>query len=195
LLADRKKFDPYYVAKKAISENLSVFELSQEVFTRYPVAEELFGNWENYATKVSFAYIYNGKQPVYGAYVEELPDEQIPFSREPYYDLNELVQEVILEMFHGSFSGISSYSWTDKAYKQYFGCFSPADCSIKINCVLNSVDVPKEVVKFVIYHEMLHRDIKGHNKEFKELEHKYKDYEKHEHFLHGIMNKFEIVEW
>ena len=42
---------------------------------------------------------------------------------------------------------------------------------------------------------MLHRDIKGHNKEFKELEHKYKDYEKHEHFLHGIMNKFEIVEW
>ncbi len=195
LLTDRKKFDPYYIAKKAKAEKLDLFELAKEAFTNYPTAEELFRNWENYATKVSFAYIYDGKEPVYGAHIEELPDEQIPFSREPYHNLDELVQQVKNEMFNGNFEGISSYSWTDKAYKQYFGWFDPSDYSIKINCVLNSENVPEEVVKFVIYHEMLHRDIRGHGKDFKELEHKYKNYEQQEYFLHGVMNKFDISEW
>ena len=195
LLADRKKFDPYYIAKKAKAEKLEVFELARKAFDLYPAAEELFKSWENYATKVSMAYIYEGKEPVYGAHIEELPDEQIPFSREPYHDLDNLVKQVKDEMFNGKYDGISSYSWTDKAYKQYFGWFDPADLSIKINCVLNSENVPEEVVKFVIYHEMLHRDIRGHGKDFKALEHRYKDYEKHEHFLHGVMNKFEISEW
>lgn len=195
LLADRKKFDPYYVAKKAKAENLNVFDLAKEVFDLYPVTEELFSSWENYATKVSFAYIYDGKEPAYGAHIEELPDEQISFNREPHHNLDELVQQVKDEMFNGKYDGISSYSWTDKAYKQYFGWFNYSDNSIKINCVLNSENVPAEVVKFVIYHEMLHRDIKGHGKDFKELEHRFKNYEQQEYFLHGVMNKFEISEW
>lgn len=66
---------------------------------------------------------------------------------------------------------------------------------IEINSVLNSRDVPREVVKYVLYHEMLHRDYPYHDKEFKEMEHRYPQYEEWDHFLDDNMEKFEIREW
>ena len=66
---------------------------------------------------------------------------------------------------------------------------------IKINQILNSKSVPEEVVTYVIYHELLHRDNMSHNKEFREEEHKYPDYEECEYFLDGHMYEFDIYEW
>ena len=63
-----------------------------------------------------------------------------------------------------------------------------------INSILNSKDVPREVVKFVIYHEMLHRDNPFHNADFRRMEHKYPNYEECEHFLYGKMLEFDINE-
>lgn len=195
MFADRKKIDPYYVAKQALEENKDFKVLAEQAYQNYPLAEEIYGSWENYASMVFHFYIYRGKAPAYGTRVSELPDEQIPFDRESYYNLDELVQEVKDEMFHGTYDGISSIRWTDKAYKQYYGCYFYRDNSIVINCVLNSKDVPKEVVKFVIYHELLHRDYMHHDKLFREQEHKYNDYEECEYFLYGHMPKLEISEW
>ena len=113
----------------------------------------------------------------------------------PFYDLSELVDEVKNEMFGGHYDGIGTVSWTDKPYKGYYGVFYSESKCIYINSVLNSKDVPKEVVKFVIYHEMLHRDICGHGKDFKELEHKYPHFEECEAFLDGNMYSFDIKEW
>ncbi|MCR5636138.1 MAG: DEAD/DEAH box helicase [Clostridiales bacterium] len=192
---DRKKVDPYLIAKKAIDEKSDFLMLAEEAYKTYRLAEEIYGSWETYASKVFQAYIYNGKQPVYGCRVTELPDEEISFDRTRYYDLSKLVQEVKGEMFHGAYDGISSIRWTDKAYKGYYGCYYYRDNSIVINCVLNSKDVPREVVKFVIYHELLHRDYKYHDKVFREQEHKFKNYEECEYFLYGHMSKFEIEEW
>ena len=69
--------------------------LAKDVYNDYPLAEEMYGTWENYASKVFNFYIHKNKQPVYGTRVTELPDEQIPFDRTPYYNLEELVQETI----------------------------------------------------------------------------------------------------
>lgn len=80
------------------------------------------------------------------------------------------------EFWNGEFEGIPSISWTDKPYKTYYGIHYYPDHFIKINSILNSKDVPKEVVKFVIYHEMLHRDYYKHNKDFREQEHLYPNY-------------------
>lgn len=76
-------------------------------------------------------------------------------------------------MWNGSYEGISGISWTDKPYKTYYGVYYPDNNSIKINSVLNSKNVPVEVIKFVIYHEMLHRDYHKHDKTFRELEQQY----------------------
>ena len=50
-------------------------------------------------------------------------------------------------------------------------------------------------MKYVIYHEMLHKDYKHHSKEFREKEHLYPDYEMHDHFLDAKMTLFDIYEW
>ena len=70
-----------------------------------------------------------------------------------------------------------------------------ASHNIEINCVLNSKDVSAEIIKFLLYHEMLHRDIRNHGPEFREKEHRYPNWEYHDNFLNEKMNKFDIKEW
>ena len=50
------------------------------------------------------------------------------------------------------------------------------------------------MVKFVIYHELLHRDYPYHDAAFRGEEHKYPQYEEWEHFLYDDMAKFDIAE-
>ena len=193
-LEGRKNIDPSSVVKEAGKNGKDIFEYAGEVYDENPIAKELYGDRENYVMTVCRAKIYAYKVPI-GSKVEELPYELIPFSREPYYDIKQLSDEVVAEMFGGEYSGISSISWTRKAYRSYFGIFYEDDNSIIINCVLNSKDVPKEVVKFVIYHELLHRDIHCHNAEFRRRERLYPGYEELEHFLYDNMNQCDIKEW
>ena len=61
-----------------------------------------------------------------------------------------------------------------------------------INSVLNSPDVPREVIKYVIYHELLHRDEPRHSKEFRAKEHRYPDWTEHERFLDVTFPKFNL---
>ncbi len=91
--------------------------------------------------------------------------------------------------------GISSIEWTTKPYKTCYGCYFHRDNRIVINSVPNSKDIPREVVKYVIYHELLQRDYYRHNKALREQEHKFKNYEEWEYFLDGHMNDFEIEEY
>jgi predicted metal-dependent hydrolase len=106
-----------------------------------------------------------------------------------------LVQEVIDEMFDGEFEGLGKITWTDKPYKQFYGRHWSDTHDIEINQILNSKDVNREVIKYVIYHEMLHRDNRYHNATFKEEEHKYPNWYEWEHFFDDNMNKFDIHEW
>ena len=195
VLANRKSIDPYYVAKKAEEENQDVFVIGARLFEENSMVRDLYENKEKYIMEICKAKVYKENAHVLGTKVEELPVELIPFDREPVYNLEELVQEVKDMMFGGYFEGITSILWTDKAYRTYYGIHYGSDHSIKINSILNSKDVPRDVVKFVIYHEMLHRDNMSHDKHFRMEEHKYPNYEECEHFLMSNMEKFDIAEW
>jgi predicted metal-dependent hydrolase len=48
------------------------------------------------------------------------------------------------------------------------------------------------VVKFIIYHELLHRDNPFHNKEFRKNEHKYPGYVEWDRFLDNTFEKFDF---
>jgi hypothetical protein len=192
---NRKKIEPYYVAKTATENKRDVMEYAGEVYDTYPIVSDLYESREAYIMKVCEAKLYGNKRRMIGQNVEELPEELIPFDRTPVYDLDELVQEVKDEMFGGTFDGLGTITWTDKAYKEFYGRHYGDSHDIKINSVLNSKDVPKEVVKFVIYHEMLHYNNMSHDSFFKELEHKYPNYEEWDHFLDAHMNQFDIKEW
>ena len=121
--------------------------------------------------------------------VMELPAMLYSFRIKSTYNLEELYQEVVDEQFGGNYDGIGSITWTKKAYSTYYGKFYFNGNHIKINKVLDSPDVPKEVVKYVIYHEMLHRDYPKHNKEFRQLEHKYPNYVEWDRFLDNGVDK------
>ncbi len=194
LIKNRKYVDPAYVLEKADKEGKDIFIAASETYDEYDVAKDLYTSKEKYIEAVCRAKIYKNTQ-VIGSAVKELEIELIPFDRTPCYDLDELTHEVKEEMFGGEYEGISSVTWTDRPYKTYYGMYYSGDGSIKINSLLNSKDVPREVIKYLIYHEMLHRDYRYHDRAFREKEHKYPNYAELDYFLDGQMSKFDIEEW
>lgn len=192
---NRKKIEPYYVANTAMKMGQDVMIYAGEVYDSFPIISDLYESKEAYIMKVCEARLYGNVKRMIGQYVEEMPVELIPFDRTPIYDLEELVQEVKDEMFGGIFEGLGTITWTDKAYKVYYGRHYGKTHNIMINSVLNSRDVPKEAVKYVIYHEMLHYNNMRHDSFFRKLEHKYPNYEEWDHFLDSHMEQFDIKEW
>ena len=198
VLENRKSIDPYYVAIQFENDKGKVFEMGPKIYAENPIISDLYKDANEYIMEICHAMIFKDSQTYIGMGVKELPDEVIPFDLTPYYNLDGLVQEVTDEMFGGEFDGIKKFLWTDKVYNTYFGLHQidlELNHIIKINKVLNSKDVPREVVKYVIYHEMLHRDNMSHDKNFKLMEHEYPNYAECEYFLHGYMQKFDIKEW
>lgn len=195
LLSNRKSIEPLYIVDKAEKEGLDLFVLAGETYDNFDIVRDLYPTKEAYISKVCNVKIYRNSKVIIGQKVEELPIEFIPFDRTPVYNLAELVQEVKNEMFDGKFDGLGKITWTDKPYKQFYGRHWMDTHDIEINQVLNSKDVDREVVKYVIYHEMLHRDNRYHDAAFREEEHKYPNWYEWDHFLDDNMNKFDIHEW
>jgi len=190
--AAKKDYDPYYISQKIKDENLAynqMQELMEKAYAENSLAQMLFLDMDSYKQRV-LAYLGNNEMPN-GTKVEELPLDKIPFDRTPYHDLEQLYEEINDEMF-GECDGIGSVSWTDKCYKSYFGKYIFESGEIRINKILDSKDVPAEVIKYLLYHELLHRDFPRHGKDFREREHMYPNYEEWDSFLDGQMFKFDL---
>ena len=195
LLANRKSIDPVYVAEGIRTNNYDLAAEASRIYDTNETARDLFATKEIYVSKVREAYDSFGKEIIIGQSIEEVPLDWIPYDRTPAYDLELIAQEVISEMFGGSFEGIQCCRWTDKAYKGFFGRFFRESHVIEINSVLNSKDIDKKYIKYLLYHEMLHRDNPKHDVSFRNLEHRFPDWEQCDHFLDSTMNQFDIKEW
>ena len=195
-LEDRLEIDPVQVGKRIREQKLNPLDEAKLLYESHEMIKSLYGTLHNYTMKI----VANCFEETHGTdignmRVEELPIELIPHRMTPVYDIAQLNQEVIDEMFTGNYDGISSVEWTDKPYRSYFGAFFFNDSHIVINCVLNSPDVPREAVKCVIYHELLHRDYHGHGKEFRSREAQFPGYEEHAAFLHTMGDDMDIKGW
>ena len=194
-LINRKSIDPVCVAEKIRANNTDLESEAARIYKTNETARDLFPSEEVYVSRVREAYDNYGKEIIIGQSIEEVPLEWIPYDRTPVYDLDSLAHEVISEMFGGSFEGIACYRWTDKAYKGFFGRHFLESHVIEINSVLNSEDVNKKYIKYLLYHEMLHRDYPKHDAVFRNLEHRFPNWEQCDHFLDSTMNQFDIKEW
>ena len=97
-------------------------------------------------------------------------------------------------MFGNQYGRVPPIRWTDKAYSTYFGIYrwwEDRDL-IQINTVFNSKDVTRDVVKYIIYHELLHRDNHKHDKAFRIREREYPSWTEHERFLDFVFPKFNL---
>lgn len=193
---ERDAIDASEVAKRMLAENVGVANKKEYVQAAYvqhsSIIDNIYGGFDIYYKRVKEHLINDDENITPKPPIELMPMECIPFDRTPYYDLQELYQEVCQERFGGKYEGIESVEWTDKAYTSYYGMYYFGG-RIRINCLLNSKDVPREVIKFVIYHEMLHRDNLSHDKDFYEKEHKYPGYVKWDRFLDNTMGKFDFT--
>ncbi len=189
LFEDRDKYDHIAVANMIKESGKDLFRTSTDLFNSYNIVKDLYGNLQNYRYKIF--EVLNQEEEAYGNKVEEFPIELLPYTIDQPYDLDELTAEVIDEMFGGKYSGYE-IEWTDKPYKSFYGRFYPGDDvnKIQINLLLNSSQVEREAVKYVIYHELLHRDIRKHGPEFRRREHQYPNYTEWERVLDHEMFKF-----
>lgn len=70
---------------------------------------------------------------------------------------------------------ISDIEFGSQRITSWFGLFRYSDKRILINPVLNSPDVPRFVMEFLVYHEALHADMPsaGHDRNFRERERRF----------------------
>ena len=82
--------------------------------------------------------------------------------------------------------------WSKRRWRAQLGCFDPGLDQIVINTRLDTGEVPKYVVEYVLYHEMLHVrhpiraascGLQAHGEDFRRAERRFEHYERARTFL------------
>jgi SprT-like family len=127
----------------------------------------------------------------HGEQLRKRPPNRVPVkTRGRVYDLRELYRELNEEYFDNTVNAVVTWGSSnsrDLVRKRTLGSYSERSHTIRINPVLDKRTVPRSVVAFVVYHEMLHAAIgisrqggrrSVHSREFRKRERLFKDYEK-----------------
>lgn len=190
----RIEVDPICVADEIRENKKDIFDVCAQKNESYPeMIDQLYGGLEEYRKRVFNILNYNQTDIVAPT---EMPIELVPFTMDKPYDLQALYEEVKIEMAQHlgeCVNDTGKVEWTDKPYKRYYGVFFGNTGDIQINCILNSSKVPREVIKYLLYHEMLHRKYYYHDKLFRCLEHKYPNYTSYEKFLDYDFGDYNLV--
>lgn len=72
-----------------------------------------------------------------------------------HYDLEKMFEELNEKYFENSLQK-PHIGWSTKSWRRQFGCYDPGPNQILLNRRMDHSLVPKCVVEYVLYHEMLH---------------------------------------
>jgi superfamily II DNA or RNA helicase len=96
---------------------------------------------------------------------------------EPGYQLGTIWDAVVSQKKHfpGGVPVVRDLHYSPKPLKSHWGWFRYSDKALRVNCVLNSPDVPLFVMEFLVFHEALHADMpnSGHNRDFRQRERRF----------------------
>ncbi len=110
------------------------------------------------------------------------------------YNLEELFDELNAHYFDGALAR-PHLVWSQRAAQRTFGHYKPATDTITLSRRLDDSSVPRDVVAFVLYHEMLHKAMgvkksKGrhyvHTPDFRRRERAFERYEEAQAALHTL---------
>ena len=102
------------------------------------------------------------------------------------YDLSAIFEELNFQYFHGLMAR-PELGWSLRPSRTTLGHYDPSHHVIVLTVLLDSEKAPELLVKYVMFHEMLHlrfpTEHRGarrcvHTKEFKRAEREFKDYQK-----------------
>jgi hypothetical protein len=111
-----------------------------------------------------------------------------------HYDLNALFDDLNQEFFHGLMAR-PDLGWSRRPSRTTLGHFDPSHNAIILSRILDRADVPELVVRYVLYHEMLHLrfpvEHKGarrcvHTAEFKAAEREFPKWKEAKQLMKGL---------
>lgn len=195
----REAFDPKKIADK-------VNQLFEKDEDKELWLKELYDRSD--VLKQIYRYFYAFKKTVYDAMktrteaVIQTEDGRERYNIiENYYDLNQLLDEV-KEMFPLLRTDkLVKLAWSNRIVKSWFALcerFSETDgCEyeIHVNKLLSSPDIDPEVIKYLIFHELLHQNgYWAHDDEFRKREWQYPDSTRLDGILDGLYFKYDMDE-
>ena len=110
------------------------------------------------------------------------------------YHLDEIFEELNTKFFYGLMAR-PSMTWSQNSARNLLGHYDPAHNAIVVSRVFDHVRIPRYVVEYIVYHEMLHLKhpvkLKGsrrcvHSKQFQEEEKLFPHLEEAKKFLKRI---------
>ncbi len=138
---------------------------------------------KNYANSEDFAEILQ---------LLELTTSTAPgFTRGRHYDLAEIFETVNAQYFESQMPR-PQLTWNTTLTARKFGHYHPISDTVMISITLDDPQVPPYVIEFVMYHELLHKEVGiqlvngrryAHTTAYKEKEKRFHSYEKARAFL------------
>lgn len=111
-----------------------------------------------------------------------------------YFNLKDLFNELNEEYFQGNLEQ-PRLMWSARSSKRRLGTYDPHSNTITINRRFDRADTPALLVKYILYHEMLHqhlgiKEVNGrryaHTSAFKKAERKFKEYKAAEELVKSL---------
>jgi predicted metal-dependent hydrolase len=72
-----------------------------------------------------------------------------------FYDLDAVFEELNTRFFHGLMAR-PRMSWSQGKTRRILGHYDPAHNAIIISCIFDHPGIPRYVLEYIVYHEMLH---------------------------------------
>jgi hypothetical protein len=116
-----------------------------------------------------------------------------------YYDLEELFQTINEQYFKNSCQQ-PKLKWTTRFTRRKFGMYLPSTDTIVVSLNLDQPTVPRYVVEFILYHEVLHKVLGmkntakrqiAHTTEFRRRERQFAHYQEAQQFLETLTRSYQ----
>ncbi len=180
---EKRRFDPKVLAKHVFEQQMSPLAIQQlllETWKQVPacgfVYRDNFHAFLEDVTREVTDLITPAPAPVEPE-IERLVPTSTPRAwgdGQPGYNLVTLRDAVLAarQHFPNGTPKLGDLRWMNRISKRMFGFCRYSDGSISINPTLNSPDMPRFAMEFLMYHELLHADMPyaGHNPDFKARE-------------------------
>lgn len=126
-----------------------------------------------------------------------------PMRPGPAHDLDELMSEMLpagSELLLTTLTHSGSLGWSKRPIKGWFGRAEygdqPGKGDIRINVVLNSPDLSRQTLLYLLWHEYLHIYLlAGHTEEFRRLEHLWPDHSARDREMDSLNERFGVQYW
>jgi len=180
---DKRAFDPRELAKKILEQGLNMLQkrqLLEPLWQKNPICKLVYrDNFHAFLEDVSREEALLASPPTEApsADIVKITPKDAPRAwpqGKSGYNLIEIRDAVQAGKRHFPQGApqVQEIQWTRSPTPRWWGFFRYSDKNISINRVLNSPDIPRFVLEFLMFHELLHADMPsaGHNRDFRARE-------------------------